>query len=147
MILREVLGGCLCKKIRYKALGEPKWVSVCHCRMCQKAYGNTCATFAAFDKGQLEFVSGLPKYFQSSDIARRGFCIDCGSPIVFSYKSLDAVFVGTLDDPENWQPNGVHLGIESKIPWDVIHDKLPQYRTEEDPDFIAASSLDNTVIK
>ena len=66
---------------------------------------------------------------------------------VFSYKSLDAVFVGTLDDPENWQPNGVHLGIESKIPWDVIHDKLPQYRTEEDPDFIAASSSENTMIK
>ena len=33
----------------------------------------------------------------------------------FSYKSLDAVFIGTLDDPENWQPNGVHLGIESQI--------------------------------
>lgn len=146
-MIKEILGGCLCKKIRYRALGKPKWVSVCHCRMCQKAYGNTSATFAAFGQGQLEFTSGLPKYFRSSDIALRGFCIDCGSPIVFSYKSLDAVFVGTLDEPENWQPNGVHLGIESKISWDIIHDNLPQFRTEEDPDFITASSSHNTLEK
>ena len=96
--------------------------------------------FVAFDVGQLEFTSGFPKYFKSSDIAKRGFCSECGSPIVFSYKSLDAVFIGTLDDPENWQPNGVHLGIESQIPWDIIHDDLPQYRTEDDPEFIDASS-------
>ena len=145
-MVRKILGGCLCKKIRYKAMVEPRWISICHCRMCQKAYGNTSATFVAFDTGNLEFTNGSPKYFQSSDIAKRGFCPDCGSPIVFSYKSLDAVFVGTLDDPGNWQPNGIHLGIESKIRWDVIHDNLPQYRTEEDPDFIAASSSENTLI-
>ena len=135
-----IKGGCLCKKIRYKACAEPKWISICHCRMCQKAYGNTSATFVAFDAGQLEFTSWLPKYFQSSEIAKRGFCSECGSPIVFSYQSVEAVFIGTLDDPENWQPNGVHLGIESQIPWDIIHDDLPQHRTEDDPDFIAAVS-------
>ena len=89
-----IKGGCLCKKIRYKACAEPKWISICHCRMCQKAYGNTSATFVAFDAGQLEFTSGLPKYFQSSEIAKRGFCSECGSPIVFSYQSVDAVFIG-----------------------------------------------------
>ena len=94
-----IKGGCLCKKIRYEAAVEPKWISICHCRMCQKAYGNTSAIFVAFDVGQLEFTSGFPKYFKSSDIAKRGFCSECGSPIVFSYKSLDAVFIGTLDDP------------------------------------------------
>ncbi len=97
-MVRKILGGCLCKKIRYKAMVEPRWISICHCRMCQKAYGNTSATFVAFDTG-------------------------------------------------NWQPNGIHLGIESKICWDIIHDNLPQYRTEEDPDFISASSSENTLIK
>ena len=38
--------------------------------------------FVAFDAGQLEFTSGFPKYFKSSDIAKRGFCSECGSPIV-----------------------------------------------------------------
>jgi len=138
---RPIFGGCLCKKIRFKALIKPKWISVCHCRMCQRAYGNTSATFMAFDKGNFKFTKGSPKYYQSSDIARRGFCPDCGSPIIFNYQSLDAVFIGTLDNPQNWQPNGCHLGIESKIPWDIIHDNLPQYRTEDDPEFIEASRL------
>jgi len=95
----------------------------------------------------LEFINGLPENYQSPDIAKRGICIDCGSPIVFSYKSLYAVFVGILDDPESCQPNRVHLVIENKIPWNVIHDKLIKYRTEEDSDFITANYSETTVIK
>jgi hypothetical protein len=108
--------------------------------MCQKAYGNTSAVFVAFEKGTLEFISGSPKFYRSSDIAKRGFCANCGSPIIFSYETLDAIFVGTLDDPENWKPNGCHLGIESQISWETIHDTLPPYRTEDDPEFIKANS-------
>ena len=142
-----ILGGCLCKKIRYKTLVKPKWISICHCRMCQRAYGNTSATFVAFDTGNLEFTKGSPKYYQSSVIAKRGFCPHCGSPIIFNYQSLDAVFVGALDEPEIWKPNGCHLGIESKIPWDIIHDNLSQYRTEDDTDFIIVSRLAKQEIK
>ena len=136
---QPITGGCLCKKIEFKSASKPKWSSVCHCRKCQKAYGNTSAVFVAFEKGSLEFTSGSPKFYKSSDIAQRGFCSDCGSPIIFAYESLDAVFVGTIDDPENWQPNGCHLGIESQISWETIHDNLPQYRTEDDPTFIEAN--------
>ena len=59
---KPILGGCLCKKIRYKAMVKPKWISVCHCRMCQRAYGTTSATFVAFDKGNLKFTKGSPTY-------------------------------------------------------------------------------------
>jgi hypothetical protein len=31
-----------------------------------------------------------------------------------------------------------HTGIESQIPWDIIHDDRPRWRTEDDPDIIAA---------
>ena len=137
---KSITGGCLCNKIKFTSASEPIWISVCHCRMCQKAYGNTSAIFVAFEKGALEFTSGPPKFYHSSNIAKRGFCSDCGSPLLFSYDTLDAVLVGTLDDPENWQPNGCHLGIESQIPWDIIHDSLPQYLTEDDPAFIEANT-------
>lgn len=30
-----------------------------------------------------------------------------------------------------------HSGIESRIPWDLIHDDLPQWRTEDDAEFVA----------
>ena len=109
--------------------------------MCQRAYGKTSATFVAFDTGNLEFKKGSPKYYQSSVIAKRGFCPDCGSPIIFNYQSLDTVFFRALYEPENWKPNGYHLGIESKISWDIIHENLPQYRTEDDLGFVIASRL------
>ena len=134
----KIAGGCLCGNIRFKADKKPKWVSVCHCRICQKAYGQTSATFVAFEKGELEFTIGLPKFYKSSDIAKRGFCNRCGSPVMFSYDTLDAILVGTLDEPDKFPPNGCHLGIESHISWDLIHDNLPQWRTEDDPEFIAA---------
>ena len=137
---QPITGGCLCGKIKFTSISKPKWISVCHCRKCQRAYGNTSAIFVAFDKGDLEFISGAPKFYQSSNIAKRGFCSECGSPILFSYETLDAVFVGNLDDPEYWQPNGCHLGIESQISWETIFDDLPRYRTEDDPEFIEANS-------
>ena len=68
-----ITGGCLCKKIKFLSASKPKWISICHCRMCQKAYGNPSAIFVAFEKGYLEFVSGSPKFYKSSDIAKRGF--------------------------------------------------------------------------
>jgi hypothetical protein len=111
-----------------------------HCRICQKAYGQTSGIFVAFEKGDLELTSGSPKFYKSSNIAKRGFCAECGSPIIFSYDTLDAIFVGTLDEPDKFPLNGCHLGIESQISWDLIHDNLPRWRTEDDPEFIAAKS-------
>ena len=133
---KPITGSCHCKKIKFSSAYRPMWISICHCRICQKSYGNTSAIFVAFEKGSLVFTLGAPKFYNSSNIAMRGICSVCGSPIIFSYENLDAVLVGTLDDPENWQPNGCHLGIESQVPWDIIHDSLPQYRTEDDPAFI-----------
>jgi hypothetical protein len=49
-----------------------------------------------------------------------------------------SVLVGTLDHPDEWSPNDGHSGIESRISWDVIHGDLPQWRTEDDPDYTAA---------
>jgi hypothetical protein len=33
-----------------------------------------------------------------------------------------------------------HVGIESQVPWLVIHDDLPRTRTEDEPTFVAAQA-------
>ncbi len=136
-----ITGGCLCGAVRFEATEPPSWVGYCHCRMCQKAYGQPSGIFVGFvgaQKGALRFTKGEPKYYKSSAWAERGFCADCGSPLGMRDGEGHGVLVGTLDHPEEWPPNEAHSGIESQIPWDIIHDDLPHWRTEDDPDYIAA---------
>ena len=128
-----VTGGCLCGAVRYESSEAPNLVGYCHCRMCQKASGGLFLIFADFQGDAFRYVRGQPRYYRSSELATRGFCSECGSPIVFQYddSSGPAIMVGTLDHPEDWPPNWEHSGIEGKVPWHLINDDLPQTKTEE----------------
>ena len=128
-----VTGGCLCGAIRYESTEAPNLVGFCHCRMCQKAYGNLFAVFADFPGEGFRYTRGEPTYHRSSEIATRGFCPECGTPIVFQYDGSagPAIMVGSLDHPEDWPPTWEHSGIESKVPWYRISDDLPQTTTDE----------------
>lgn len=113
-----VTGGCLCGAICYEADQPPFVVGYCHCRMCQKGLGNLFGTTTMFKLEHFRFVSEEPHWYESSDSARRGFCSNCGSPIAWQHKEADniAIWLGTLDSPENYEPQG-HYNTESKIPW------------------------------
>ena len=130
-----VTGGCQCGAVRYESNEPPNWVAYCHCRMCQKAYGNLFSIVAAFPAEALKFTHGEPKPYRSSEFTQRGFCSECGTPVSFVYDDEPefGVLLGTLDHPEEWPPtaNHGHMGIESKIPWYEILDGLPQMTTSE----------------
>ena len=125
-----VTGGCLCGAIRYESTAAPVWVSYCHCRTCQRAYGAIFGLFAAFREETFRYMKGQPKYYRSSGQAKRGFCADCGTPVDFWYGGDPemGVLIGTLDHPGDWPPDRRHNGIENKVSWFVIHDDLPQVR-------------------
>lgn len=127
-------GGCLCGAIRYEATPANPENWYCHCRMCQQWTGSVVATDAIVKKSEFRITQGTPKFFRSSAIAERGFCADCGSPMIFRAIDEDwlSIQTGTLDDPEIAPPSG-HYGVESKISWLAIRDDLRQMRTEEDP--------------
>lgn len=69
---------------------------------------------------------------QSSDIAERGFCRNCGSRLV--YRPLGsqtiALEVGSLDQPEDAPPT-YHAGVESEIFWFIFDDQLPRKSTND----------------
>ncbi len=122
-----VTGGCLCGAIRYESTEPPNWVKYCHCRICQQAYGGLYAVGLEFPGEAFRYTKGEVTYYQSSSWAKRGFCANCGSPVDHLYVNDPdpIVCIGTLDHPEDWPP-GSHVGIESKVPWYVISDDLPQ---------------------
>lgn len=97
--ITEITGGCQCGAVRYRiaSLGRS---SVCHCRMCQRAFGSFYAALVIANG--LEWTKGERGLFTSSNISQRGFCRDCGTPLSLENFDDDQVEVatGTLDNPE-----------------------------------------------
>ncbi|WP_342748559.1 GFA family protein [Devosia submarina] len=76
-------GGCQCGAVRYKVGVQPINVHLCHCRMCQKAVGGPFAVICPVLKTDFVVTRGEIGWFHSSAVARRGFCRDCGTPLIF----------------------------------------------------------------
>jgi hypothetical protein len=133
-------GGCQCGKVRYALYGEPFNPHICHCRMCQKAFGSFFAPLAGNKLADFAWTRGEPGIFRSSEIVERGFCRDCGTPLSFRYTTRDniAISIGSLDEPQRLMPKHQY-GIESRMPWFGELAGLPGSTTEDDtpPDMLA----------
>lgn len=98
---KPVTGGCQCGAVRFRAAGLGR-ASLCHCRMCQKAFGSFFGPLVTA-KG-LEWTRGEPARFASSNVVQRGFCSACGTPLTYEYQGGAELAIGALDDPELARP-------------------------------------------
>jgi hypothetical protein len=110
----KLTGGCQCGGVRFACEGLGR-ASICHCRMCQRAFA---APFAALVTARgLVWTAGEPKRFRSSSKARRGFCADCGTTLTLEYDGLDAeLAICAFDRPQDIAPV-IQVGVESRLPW------------------------------
>lgn len=107
-------GGCQCGAVRFRMHGLPKDVSVCHCRMCQKAFGAYYAPLVAVGDAEVSWTRGQPKRFASSNFVKRGFCGDCGTPLTYEAPDGLSLAAGAFDDPSQLPPT-VQFGVECKL--------------------------------
>jgi hypothetical protein len=141
-----ITGGCQCGAVRYALHKQPDRAHICHCRMCQKAFGSFFAPFVGVEQHAFELTRGRLSVFKSSDPTERGFCNRCGTPL--SIHDVDstriAVSIGSLDEPERIEP-GYQCGIESRLSWFEKLPTLPGEATteEDDPDLAAAIAASN----
>lgn len=97
----SITGGCQCGAVRFR-IGKLGNSALCHCRMCQKAFGGFYAPLVtAYD---LTWTRGAPKLFQSSNRVQRGFCAECGTPLTYDYGAEPGIAIGALDNPERAAP-------------------------------------------
>jgi hypothetical protein len=126
-------GGCQCGAVRFRIEGALGRASICHCRMCQKAFGAFYAPLVSVEKTKLSWTRGEPSHFQSSDVVRRGFCQACGTPMTYEAPDGMALAIGAFDDPSAIAPT-VQFGTEAKIAYVDRLGALPERDTLDDVD-------------
>lgn len=135
-------GGCQCGAVRFRVEGALLNASICHCRMCQKAFGNFYAPLATAPADGLSWTRGAPKRFASSNHVKRGFCAECGTPLTYEAPDGVALAIGAFDHPEEIAPT-IQYGLEGKLPYVDALSSLPARATEDD---IAAAAFLASVV-
>ena len=122
-------GSCFCGEISYKIEGKLRDTRSCHCSMCRKAFSAQASAFAFLNPQEFSWIKGevLLKRYESKAGAGLGFCGNCGSTLVGTFKGeIIGVTVGCVDgDPEI--EIGMHIYVGSKASWEVMPENVVKY--------------------
>ena len=135
-------GGCQCGAVRFEVTGPLTHASICHCRMCQKAFGNFFAPLVSVRGTDFRWLGAEPKRFQSSNLVQRGFCAECGTPLTYEAPDGMAVAIGAFDHPDRLEPV-IQYGVEARIAYLDHLNTWPTRATMDDLE--AAPFLDQLV--
>ena len=121
--MTRLTGGCQCGAVRFAVeAGAVTHASICHCRMCQKAFGAFYAPLVNVKPEGLTWTRGERALFRSSNHVARGFCAACGTPLTYEPDAGNpALAIGAFDDPEALPPT-VQYGVEAKLSY---ADRMP----------------------
>ena len=125
-------GGCACGRVRFTTQVESDEAYLCHCRMCQKATGSVSIAFKNVKQAAVSW-SQEPDWYDSSPIARRPYCRECGTSLGFAFRegseNMDLT-VAAFDDPSRFKPAS-HFGAESMHRAWIDTTGLPEQRSDE----------------
>jgi hypothetical protein len=126
-------GGCACGAIRYETTAEPVLMLHCHCRDCQQSSGGPFSSFVIVPTEAFQVSQGSLRFHDSPSHAggktHRGFCADCGSPIVAKSDSVPqfaAIRTASVDDP-SWFKLQMDVWTSDAHAWDAMNPALPKF--------------------
>lgn len=126
-------GGCLCGAVRYTVTGPRREITICHCGQCRRWMGLVGAFSAApADRIAIEPGDALG-WYRSSELAERGFCRRCGTPLFWkpSHGGHVSISAGSVDDPAGLVV-ARHIYVADKAPYEVIPDDLPSFPQDDE---------------
>ena len=124
-------GGSACGRVRFEAEVESDDAYLCHCRMCQRATGSISIAFKNLPQAKVRWLTP-PDWYESSPIARRPYCRECGTSLGFQFRegpNMDLT-VAAFDEPEQFKPTS-HFGAESMHRAWLNTEGLKEMRTDE----------------
>ncbi|GAW19477.1 hypothetical protein ANO14919_089640 [Xylariales sp. No.14919] len=134
-------GSCLCGMVRLESKMIPGAITICHCRECRKASGNPFLTFGLFHNDYIQWSvassagtkrllgdladgdGGGIKLTYYSDIAVRGWCPRCGTPLFMKYHCRPdgtSIAMGLVDNEHivgALPPVKEHIFLADKAEW------------------------------
>jgi hypothetical protein len=127
----EMKGGCACGRIRFTANVDSDDAYLCHCRMCQRATGSVSIAFKNMKKADVTWQRE-PDWYESSPIARRPYCRECGTSLGFDHPDHDKMdlTVAAFDEPSRFRPTA-HFGVESMHRAWINTEGLKEMRADE----------------
>jgi hypothetical protein len=125
-------GGCACGRVRFTAQVHDDDAYLCNCRMCQRASGSISLAMKNVKLVDIEWEH-QPDWYESSPIARRPYCRECGTTLGFAFNEgsdqMDLT-IAAFDDPARFVPKH-HFGAESMHRAWLDTTGLPEMRTDE----------------
>ncbi len=128
----QVTGGCACGRVRYVVPIADHDAYLCHCRMCQRSSGAVSLALKNVKAAEVAWEHE-PDWYDSSAIAARPYCRECGTSLGFKFKdgseNMDLT-VASFDDPSRFVPKH-HFGAESMHRAWLNTEGLPEMRTAD----------------
>ena len=131
-------GGCLCGAIKYE-FDKSNLISAhhCHCIDCQKSTGSGKSTILMLPAQSILMDGELKFYTSTTSSGRnmsRGFCQECGSPVLSFIKEMQEVNflkAGSLDD-SSWLKIDSNFYSSSAHSWSPIDDDILSFTHNPD---------------
>jgi len=104
--------------------------------MCRRLHGNYGPHSKALKTDIVITRDDGLAWYTTSDVARRGFCRECGAGLFWEPFELDStgIIAGTLDDPSGLKTLG-HIFVAERSDFYDITDDLPQFPASSDGGF------------
>ncbi|MBW4053103.1 MAG: GFA family protein [Proteobacteria bacterium] len=131
-------GHCQCGGVRFEVRGPLRPVLYCHCTMCRRLSGHFAAATACAPEHLHLLSAQTLRWYQSSEIARRGFCGTCGAQLFWepAHGGHISIWAGTLDTPTGLKA-AEHIYVAEMGDYYAITDGLPQWPQGSPPDHTA----------
>ncbi|KAI0168939.1 Mss4-like protein [Hypoxylon sp. FL1284] len=131
-------GSCLCGTVHVESRMLPEAITACHCVECRKASSNPFLTFGLFHNDYVQWAVATPsggrrqlhgdladgiRLTYYSDVAVRGWCARCGTPLFMKYHCRPdgtSITLGMVDDQHTvgtMPPLKEHIFLAEKAAW------------------------------
>ena len=126
--LNSKIANCLCGGIKIKVAGKLRKVINCHCSQCMKTHGNFAAYTNCLEEN-LTFINKKSlKWYNSSKIAKWGFCSKCGASVFYKRKKSKSISIaaGVFSNPTKLKTSS-NIYTKNKMDYYKLDLRLPKF--------------------